>query len=496
MTQKAGSPAPARTPRRGARRDTAHLAPDSFGLAQLVVLLVAGCVAAVAALSIAVNRALLPSATGPAVEDVQVGPITIPVSRELPSPELIAVSLVGLVGVAVAAVTLEVIATLLLSVRPRRRTLSALRGSPDVAPTPGTRLRVVAVVPAHNEEDVIAATLASLAAQSRPPDHTIVIADNCTDRTAEIAHDCGAEVFPTVGNVHKKAGGLNQLLNVLLRDATAGDAVLVLDADTVLSPDFIATASGRLESDPELAAVGATFTGGEGHGLLGQFQRNEFTRYSLQVRARRGRVFVLTGTASLFRADALLDVAAARGVLIPGESGRVYDTAALTEDNELTLALKSIGADMTSPDECTVVTEIMPDVPSLWRQRRRWQRGALENLNAYGITWGTARYWGQQFGIGYGVLSLNSALLLLALTVLAAGQWVWFPFWMAITGVFVVERVATAWRGGWRARVLAALLVPEICYDLFLQAVFVVSLFEIMTNRRAVWGHSQKAVTA
>ena len=38
-------------------------------------------------------------------------------------------------------------------------------------------------------------------------------------------------------------------------------------------------------------------------------------------------------------------MAAARGVFIPGETGRVYDTAALTEDNELTLALKSLGGD-------------------------------------------------------------------------------------------------------------------------------------------------------
>ena len=86
--------------------------------------------------------------------------------------------------------------------------------------------------------------------------------------------------------------------------------------------------------------------------MIGQFQRNEYTRYSLQIRSRRGRVFVLTGTATVFRASALIDVAAARGVFIPGEPGLVYDTAALTEDNELTIALKSLGATMVSPPEC------------------------------------------------------------------------------------------------------------------------------------------------
>lgn len=94
-------------------------------------------------------------------------------------------------------------------------------------------------------------------------------------------------------------------------------------------------------------------TGSPGTGsILGQFQRNEYARYSLQVRARHGRVFVLTGTTSVFRAEALMDVAAGRGVFVPGPAGNVYDTSALTEDNELTLALKSLGATMASPAEC------------------------------------------------------------------------------------------------------------------------------------------------
>ncbi len=51
---------------------------------------------------------------------------------------------------------------------------------------------------------------------------------------------------------------------------------------------------------------------------------------------------MLTGTASIFRARALRTVAASRGSSIPGTPGYVYDTAALTEDNELTIALKSL----------------------------------------------------------------------------------------------------------------------------------------------------------
>jgi len=197
----------------------------------------------------------------------------------------------------------------------------------------------------------------------------------------------------------------------------------------------------------------------------------------------------------MFRAEALLDVAAARGVFIPGEPGKVYDTAALTEDNELTLALKSLGATMTSPIDCYVITELMPRWSDLWRQRQRWQRGALENLAAYGFTRATLRYWGQQVGIGYGTVALNAALLLMAVTFLSVDTWIWFPFWVTIGSLFWLERVVTAWRGGWRARLLAAALAPELAYDLFLQAVFVSCLWQISTNQEAHWGHVQHSAT-
>lgn len=234
------------------------------------------------------------------------------------------------------------------------------------------------------------------------------------------------------------------------------------------------------------------FRGGKGGGLLGQFQRNEYLRYSNEVNSRKGRVFVLTGTATMFRSDALLDVAAARGVYIPGMSGHVYDVASLTEDNELTLALKSLGAEIRSPEKCVVVTEIMPTWGDLWTQRRRWERGALENLSQYGITAATVRYWGQQFGIGYGTVALNSAILLMIITAFAVDRWVWFPFWLIVTGVFMIEHVATVWEGGWKAVLLAVPLVPEICYEVFVQAVFVRSLIDITFSREARWGYSEE----
>ncbi|MFF7250623.1 glycosyltransferase [Embleya sp. NPDC008237] len=59
-------------------------------------------------------------------------------------------------------------------------------------------MRITALVPAHNEEAQIGETIQSLYGQRRPPETIIVIADNCTDRTVEIARGMGVQVYETV----------------------------------------------------------------------------------------------------------------------------------------------------------------------------------------------------------------------------------------------------------------------------------------------------------
>ena len=348
---------------------------------------------------------------------------------------------------------------------------------------------VTVLIPAHHEEGSLAATIASLLSQSHPPERVIVVADNCTDSTVSIARRAGVEVFESVGNTHKKAGALNQALKLVLPQQGENDVVMVMDADTVLDDDFLSSAVTRFTSDRALMAVGGLFHGEPGHGILGQFQRNEYIRYAREMRRRRGRVFVLTGTASLFRPKALRTVAASRSHSIPGSHGDVYDTAALTEDNELTIALKSLGALMVSPAECTVVTELMPTWATLGAQRLRWQRGALENLGAYGLTPQTFRYWAQQLGIGYGVIALSSYLLLIILTVLSLDHWIWFPFWVGIGALFALERVVTVWKGGPQARLLALTLFPELIFDMYLNIIFVKGILDIALGQEADWKH-------
>lgn len=349
---------------------------------------------------------------------------------------------------------------------------------------------ITILVPAHNEAERILATIKALKGQDDAPERIIVVADNCTDATQELALAAGVEVLETRNNKHKKAGGLNQALSILLPGLGENDIVMVVDADTVLDQGFLTEVRRRFTDDRALMAVGGLFYGEPGAGWLGQFQRNEYTRYSRDIRRRRGRVFVLTGTASAFRPRGLLAVAESRGTRIPGSKGDVYDTVALTEDNELTLALKSLGGLMVSPNQCSVVTEVMPTWKQLWHQRLRWQRGALENLGAYGVTPQTTRYWFQQLGIGYGVVALGAYLLLIIITILARDEWIWYPFWMVLGALFMIERVSTVWRSTLYAKVVAALLIPELIYATFLNLVFLKGVSDILLAKQARWGQT------
>jgi len=353
---------------------------------------------------------------------------------------------------------------------------------------------ITALIPAHNEEALIGATIRSLMEQDRKPERVIVVADNCTDGTVALAQSLGVEVFETVGNVDKKAGALNQVMGTLLPGLGENDTVMIMDADTVLRQGFLKSAVRHFTEDRGLSAIGGLFFGEDRPGLIAQIQKNEYTRYSREINRRKGRVFVLTGTASIFRARSLRTVAEERGNLLPGIKGQVYDTHALTEDNELTLALKSLGALMSSPPDCMVETELMPNLSALWRQRLRWERGAMENIATYGITSTTARYWSQQLGLAYSVFALWTYFLLIVLQVISTDTWIWYPFWILMGVLFIAEKVWTVRNAGWKAKLLASTLVIELLYDTFLGIIFVKGSVDMALRRQAHWGDVPKQV--
>ena len=355
---------------------------------------------------------------------------------------------------------------------------------------------MVALVPAHDEAASIAEAIASLTSQSRRPDLIVVVADNCHDATAEIARATGdAIVFETRGNAHKKAGALNQALAEVLPQLTDEDSVFVMDADSRIDAGFLQAAEARLGTRLQkghhaqtIGGVGGTFRGGRGGGFVGMLQRNEYARYARDVRRLRGRVLVLTGTASLFQVGVLRQVVAARVAgTLPGDAAQVYDTTVLTEDNELTLALLHLGYGILSPKECRLETEVMTTWRDLWNQRLRWKRGALENLVDYGFTRVTWRYWGRQVLTHVGVLITAIYLATVVGALAVQGSVQLHPVWVALTFVFIAERIVTVRDRGWRQMAFAGVLVVEMTFDFFLQAVQAKAFWDAVRHRERNW---------
>ena len=85
----------------------------------------------------------------------------------------------------------------------------------------------------------------------------VLAADNCTDRTVEIAlSPRGSKAFETIDNTHKKSGALNQGWERTKADT---DLYITIDADTILPPNAIADWAAEL-ADPKVAGVSAKFT--------------------------------------------------------------------------------------------------------------------------------------------------------------------------------------------------------------------------------------------
>ncbi len=149
--------------------------------------------------------------------------------------------LVGAIGLVLFLPTLSDLVSLVVAVFRRR---------PTSAPSPvGAPPRFLILTPAHNEELLIAATVESVKRLDWPSTavHMVVVADNCTDRTAEIAAAAGATVLERSdavlrGKPRAVAWALEQV------DLTRYDAVVVLDADSMIDPGYCTAiaAQGRV----------------------------------------------------------------------------------------------------------------------------------------------------------------------------------------------------------------------------------------------------------
>jgi len=129
-----------------------------------------------------------------------------------------------------------------------RRAMSRVMHDVRYRPPKRRTAKLLVLIPAHNEEGSIGNVLNALLTQTRVPDRIVVVADNCTDKTEQIARRFrGVTVMRTVGNTERKVGALNQ---GWLRWQAGYDYVAGIDADTILAPDCLQQLEAELAVTP------------------------------------------------------------------------------------------------------------------------------------------------------------------------------------------------------------------------------------------------------
>jgi len=250
-----------------------------------------------------------------------------------------------------------VLMTVLAWVQSRRR-----RGEPPVhTPT------VSVVIPAYNEERVIAASVARVLASDYPALEVIVVDDGSRDGTSAAVEAAFGD-DPRVTLLTLANGGKAAALNRALRQA-GGEVVIALDADTQFEAETIRRLV-RWFADPRIGAVAGDARVGNRVNLVTRWQAIEYiTAQNLERRALAGfdAMTVVPGAVGAWRRAALDAV-----------GGYPEDT--LAEDQDLTIAIQRAGWRVTYDPRAVAWTEAPESFRALAKQRYRWAFGTLQCL--------------------------------------------------------------------------------------------------------------------
>ena len=345
-----------------------------------------------------------------------------------------------------------------------RRSMSRVLHDLRYRPPRRRTAKMLVLIPAHNEEASIGRALNALLGQTRVPDRIVVIADNCTDRTEQIARRYrGVTVMRTVGNTERKVGALNQ---GWLRWQAGYDYIAGVDADTVVAKDCLQRLEEELSTTPRAGGVMARYTFDQQMGtsamarMLIRMQRLEFASWTADALRRKRKTYVLGGQCTLFSASAL------RAVAERNRTREPWDTSTMVEDMQLTGDLQAMRYATNVSTTARAYAGPMVTVRSLWAQRRKWDEGMVRLLVGSMVNKWTATLWRSQLALFANGLT-RAAFLFLLTAALMVHQYVWSWWWAVPPAVAAVLNLKLAWRVPNRTTgdlIAAVLLVPVEIY--------------------------------
>ena len=362
---------------------------------------------------------------------------------------------------------------------------------------------VSVIIPAFNEERVIAASVARVLASDYPDLQVIVADDGSTDATSALVRDAFAD-DPRVTLLTLVNGGKAAALNRALRDAT-GEVIIALDADTQFEPETIRRLA-RWFADPRIGAVAGDARVGNRHNLVTRWQAVEYiTAQNLERRALAGfdAMTVVPGAVGAWRRAALDAV-----------GGYPEDT--LAEDQDLTIAIQRAGWRVTYDPRAVAWTEAPESFRALAKQRFRWAFGTLQCLWKHRVVlWrrkpsglalvGMPQAW--LFQIVFAAISplIDLALILSIVgTTLRITQHGWAQtsgdvgtmaiYWVAFTAIDVLCGWLAYHLDGHRVRYPAHLLIAQrLVYRQIMYGVVVRAISAAIRGRVVGWGKLERS---
>lgn len=244
----------------------------------------------------------------------------------------------------------------------RRAAASNGNGAAPFAPP------VAVLVPAYNEEKVIARTIRAVLASNYPTLRVIVIDDGSRDRTLQVARD---EFAPEVAEgrvlvLTKPNSGKAEALNFGLQHVTE-ELYIGIDADTVIAHDAIARLVPHF-ANPQVGAVAGNAKVGNRVNLWTRWQALEYvTSQNFERRALNtlNAVTVVPGALGAWRTAAVRSLGS-------------YHVDTVAEDADLTMSLLEHGYCVQYEDRALAFTEAPINAGGLIRQRFRWSFGILQ----------------------------------------------------------------------------------------------------------------------